>query len=593
MGDKRTLLAFLIIGLILLLMPRYYEWMGLQPPNSAPEAPPAERAPERPESSADATASIRSREAGPASAGAEGGAAAPAAGGGESIADLMDEMAAPAAAVDGVGEPLAGASAAAAATGAEQQFVVTTPLHRVVLSSRGGRIISLEMARYTVDGTVPVELLHAGGQALAVVLESDTGEKTVDLSQVHFAADVERLDVPEGGQGQIRLRADLGGGRYVEKRLTFHSDRYAIDVELAFDGMGENIIAYIDWRGGIAVAERDADTDVQAMKAMAYLNEAVEEIAGDDDEVERFSERGQLWWAGVRSRYFLVALAPVSEGQQRVELSGKARGKDRSRDLDVRVGTRLNAGPGARTWTFYTGPLDYERLVQYGVEFERAMSLGWPIIREISKLLLVLFVAAHEYIPNYGVVIIVFAVMVKLLVYPLTHKSYDSAARMQELQPKIAALKEKYKGDNQRLSQETMKLYKEEGVNPLGGCLPLLLQMPIFIAMYQTFSNTIELRHAPFALWIDDLSRPDRLFIGDFELHVLPLLMAAAMFFQSRMTMKDPKQAAMVYVMPVVMVFIMWRFSSGLVLYWTIFNVLQIGQQYLTNHLKARAAEAA
>ena len=110
--------------------------------------------------------------------------------------------------------------------------------------------------------------------------------------------------------------------------------------------------------------------------------------------------------------------------------------------------------------------------------------------------------------------------------------------------------------------------------------------------MYQTFSNTIELRHAPFALWIDDLSRPDRLMFGDFELHVLPLLMAAAMFFQSRMTMKDPKQAAMVYVMPVVMVFIMWRFSSGLVLYWTCFNVLQIGQQYLTNHLKTRAARA-
>ncbi|HIC70006.1 MAG TPA: membrane protein insertase YidC, partial [Candidatus Latescibacteria bacterium] len=149
------------------------------------------------------------------------------------------------------------------------------------------------------------------------------------------------------------------------------------------------------------------------------------------------------------------------------------------------------------------------------------------------------------------------------------------------------------KNDNQRLSRETMKLYKEEGVNPLGGCLPMVLQMPIFIAMYQTFSSTIELRQAPFVLWIEDLSLPDELLIAGTPIHVLPLLMAGAMFFQSKMTMKDPKQAALVYVMPVVMVFIMWSFSSGLVLYWTVFNVLQIGQQVLTNHLKkSRQSEA-
>lgn len=574
MGDKRTLLAFLIIGLILLLMPRYYEWMGLQPPapqadpESITETAPADELDERPRPPAPAAA-----------------------------AELVEDVAALSDPSSGAAQPAGEgglpAPAPAAPAGQERRVLVTTPRHRVELSSIGGRIVSLEMSGYTVNETVPVELLNRGGQALAVVLESDAGERAVDLSQVEFVPDVNQLVVPEGGQGQVRLRADLGGGRYVEKRLTFYSDRYGIDFELAYDGMGENVIAYTGWQGGIAVAERDIDTDVQAMKAIAYLNEAVEEVAGDDDELERFQERGQLWWAGVRNRYFLAAFIPRDEGRQRVELSGRARSGDQARDLDVRIGTRLSAGPGSRNWTLYAGPLDYEELIRYEVELERAMSLGFPIIREISKLLLVLFVAAHQYIPNYGVVIIVFAVMVKALVYPLTHKSYESAARMQELQPKIAALKEKHKNDNQRLSQETMKLYKEEGVNPLGGCLPLLLQMPIFIALYQTFSNTIELRHAPFALWIDDLSRPDRLMFGDFELHVLPLLMSIAMFFQSKMTMKDPKQAAMVYVMPVVMVFIMWRFSSGLVLYWTCFNVLQIGQQVLTNHLKARKAALA
>ena len=571
MGDKRTLLAFLFIGLILLLMPRYYEWMGLAPPAPGGDAATESGAPERPEGAVVRVPEVA--EAPGVARGSEGGAAV---------------SAAPAGALDQLGA----AVPVAAARVEQRQVVVTTPLHRVVLSSVGARIVSLEMAAYTVNEGVPVELLNPGGHALGLVLETDTGERTVDLRNVAFVPDMDRLVVPEGGQGQVRLRAALGEGRYVEKRLTFYSDRYGIDLELVYDGMGENVVAYLDWQGGVAVAERDAGTDIQAMKAIAYLNEAVEEVDGADEETERFRDRGQLWWAGVRNRYFLAAFLPRNEGRQRVELSGRVGLGGGSRDLGVRVGTRLSPGPSSRTWTLYAGPLDYEELLRYDAELERAMDLGWPIIREISKLLLVLFVAAHQYIPNYGLVIIVFAVAVKALVYPLTHKSYESAARMQELQPKIAALKEKYKNDNQRLSKETMKLYREEGVNPLGGCLPLVLQMPIFIALYQTFRNTIELRHAPFMLWIDDLSRPDRLMLGDFELHVLPLLMAGAMFFQSRMTMKDPKQAAMVYVMPVVMVFIMWRFASGLVLYWTVFNVLQIGQQYLTNHLKARAARA-
>ena len=198
--------------------------------------------------------------------------------------------------------------------------------------------------------------------------------------------------------------------------------------------------------------------------------------------------------------------------------------------------------------------------------------------------------ATHQFIPNYGLIIVLFAIVIKIIVYPLTHKTYESAAKMQEVQPKITALRDKYKNDNQRLSRETMKLYKEEGVNPLGGCLPLLLQMPIFISLYNLFGKTIVLRQAPFILWIQDLSLPDELLIGGFGLHVLPLLMAGSMFIQQKMTMKDPKQAMLVYMMPVMMIFIFWSMSSGLVLYWTIFNVLTIGQQLLVNHFKKRAA---
>ena len=239
----------------------------------------------------------------------------------------------------------------------------------------------------------------------------------------------------------------------------------------------------------------------------------------------------------------------------------------------------------------YLGPLDYEEVIKYQAELERAMDLGWPIVREFSKVLIVLFVAAYEYVPNYGWVIILFAFFIKLITWPLTKKSYESATKMQELAPQIAALKEKYKNDKQRLSQETMKLYSKGGANPFGSCWPMLLQMPIFVAMYSIFSSTIELRQSPFILWIDDLSRPDEIMVGGIAIHILPILMSAAMFFQTKMTMKDPKQAAMVYLMPAIMLIFMWGFASGLVLYWTVFNVLQVAQQHFNNRGKQKVID--
>jgi YidC/Oxa1 family membrane protein insertase len=256
------------------------------------------------------------------------------------------------------------------------------------------------------------------------------------------------------------------------------------------------------------------------------------------------------------------------------------------------VGRRLSAS-GSWKNVVYLGPLDYDNLIRYSVGLEQAIDFGFPIIRHVAKLILIIFKAAHSYIPNYGWIIVLFAVVIKIIVYPLTHKTYESASKMQTLQPKIAALKEKYKNDNQRLSKETMKLYKEEGVNPLGGCLPMLLQMPIFISLYNIFGKTIELRQEPFALWITDLSTPDEIIFAGFPLHILPLLMALSMLVQQKMTMKDPKQAFLIYAMPVFMIFIFWEMSSGLVLYWTLFNVFTIIQQLLVNHYKAKSAATA
>lgn len=559
MDDKRTLIAFLLVGVIFLLMPYYYDLMGVAAP--APE----------PESVAEA------RRAGADSVESMG----------------QQDRAAQLAAADHV---VPGATAEASpepptAARPERTVEVITPRQLLRFSTSGGTLVSLQLRGYSRAKGGPVELVVPGSRCLALALESESAAAdALDLSGVHFEPSAERLEIADGGQGVLSLTARLPDGRSVERLYRVSADRFGVEMGVRFQGFTDDAIAQVSWERGIALAERDASLDLGSMKAMAYLNGSLSTIQVDDDESDSLAERGEVSWVGVRNKYFMAAVAPLDEARHRVALAGRPRTDEPFRTYEYSIGTRLgDLTDNQWDLLLYAGPLDLEQVTPYERDFARAMDLGFPVVRDIAKLLLRLFVIAYGVIPNYGWIIVVFGLLVKIVVYPLTHKSYESAAKMQELQPKLMALREKYKSNNQRLSQETMKLYRDEGINPLGGCLPLILQMPVFIAMYQVFSSAIQLRQTPWILWIDDLSLPDTVVVAGFDFHVLPLLMSASMFFQSRMTMKDPKQAALVYVMPVVMVFVMWSFSSGLVLYWTVFNVLQIGQQYLTNWLKHRA----
>jgi len=434
-------------------------------------------------------------------------------------------------------------------------------------------------------------LVPPRGRGLSIYLQR--ANERDDLSSIEFVADRAGLQVGPGEERTLTLIAELGDGRKLEKILTFSGDRYGIDFELRYEGFDEDTEAILAWDQGIAFTEREPAIDLPETRAFAYINEERIEVLIDEGDSETWSDKGALKWAGIRNKYFLISYVPVDREQRtRVVLKGDRQGSQLLPDYSIEVGRRLERS-GSWKNIVYIGPLEYDELVGYEAELEQAIDFGWPIVSQISRFLLILFIATHQFIPNYGWIIVLFAVVIKIIVYPLTHKTYESAAKMQELSPKITALREKYKNDNQRLSRETMKLYKEEGVNPLGGCLPLVLQMPIFISLYNLFGKTIELRQAPFILWINDLALPDEVLIGGFGLHVLPLLMAGSMFVQQKMTMKDPKQAVLVYMMPVMMIFIFWTMSSGLVLYWTIFNVLTIGQQLLVNHYKKEAAPSA
>lgn len=569
MGDKNTLLAFLFIGLIFLLMPYYYEWMGLNP-HAAEEGyeNKQEYVRERETKRVD---NVLETQENPRNATSE---------------NIQDQETT-STHQNKVSQP---ESEIIKQVFIPQKISVQTPLQELEFTTEGGVLTSVKLPKYEKLPGEKVSLLPPNGTGLILELRDENGKQGKDLRTIEFTPNTRSLNLQSGTQGTLQLRAILGDGQYIEKRFHFDADRYGVRIELAYSGFDDQTIAFLGWEGGIAFAEQNDQVDLDAMRAIAFFNEDVKELIANEAEPEEWTELGALHWAGVKNKYFFSAIIPRVPVRHHVELNSRYRyptlGDRRpSPAHDYRVGWRLSR---SGTWEglMYLGPLDYEEVIKYQAELERAMDLGWPIVREFSKVLIVLFVAAYEYVPNYGWVIILFAFFIKLITWPLTKKSYESATKMQELAPQIAALKEKYKNDKQRLSQETMKLYSKGGANPFGSCWPMLLQMPIFVAMYSIFSSTIELRQSPFILWIDDLSRPDEIMVGGIAIHILPILMSAAMFFQTKMTMKDPKQAAMVYLMPAIMLIFMWGFASGLVLYWTVFNVLQVAQQHFNNRGK-------
>jgi len=247
-------------------------------------------------------------------------------------------------------------------------------------------------------------------------------------------------------------------------------------------------------------------------------------------------------------------------------------------------------------FTLYLGPVQYDTLKSYNANYDAIYDFGSFfglkfITRPISEYLLQpLFSFLHSIVPNYGIVIILFSILIKLALSPLTKQSYKSMGRMAQLQPKIAELKEKFGDDKQKVQKETMKLYSTYGINPAGGCLPMVLQMPILFALFAFFRVAIEIRHESF-LWIKDLASPDYVFALPFtiplvnvdQITILAPLLGITMFFQQKMTVKDPSQKAMVYMMPVMMTFMFMGFSSGLNLYYMMFNLLSIIQQYYIN----------
>jgi YidC/Oxa1 family membrane protein insertase len=453
---------------------------------------------------------------------------------------------------------------------------IEAPLWTATLSSRGGSIVSWRLAEYRAASGDPVELVPEGVGGLSVRVRY--GPDDLETAERIFEYDgPESIALEEGAEPvtlTYRLRGGSGVG--VERAYTFYPDRYAFDVAIAVEGAAGPAATreiWLGWPGVLATEEKEGAKDLAVATMVGGRPARIDAGKVRSEPVLRV---GEITWATAQSRYFMTALVPESPFT-----ALEAVGEPEATRAGFRAAAPIAEGGGIVRLTAFAGPQDYRLVSEVEPTLERAIDMGWRVTRPLSVLVLKALVWAHGLVPNYGVIIIIFSIITKLLFYRLTHKSFTEMKRMQDLQPRLEELKKKHANNKEELARAQMNLYKDAGVNPLGSCFPMLLQMPVFIALFQVLRTTIELRGAPFALWITDLSQPDTIAaIAGFPIHVLPLLMGIGMLVQQQFSSRDPSQAMMGKLMPIVFTALFYNFASGLVLYWLVNTVLSVAQQY-------------
>ena len=509
------------------------------------------------------------------------------------------------------------APVATARVEAERTIDVETPLYRATFSSRGARLVSIELKHYVSslgatartpegrhrlrtrksDEPVPPgdRVVLAGGPSLALDLGSDGTRRALD--DVVYAVS-ESLDA-SGAVRVLTFTATAEGGPSIRQTWRVRPDDYAFDLEVQLGGIpaawrvADYTITSRSWPLLHESAWEDEERSLRAT-SLVGTNLHREATSGLRKAPKRFE--GNAEWAAVQTRYFMGAVA-VEDGAARGVVSSTTarpltpdqralRPQARRTEQDVAVNTLVMGLPGETDpvdrFLVYFGPNEYSRVSGLGHDLHRLVDLGWTWILPFSKGLLVLLVWLHGLLKNYGLAIIVVATLVRVVLHPLNMVSMKSMRNMQRLQPEMERLRAKYKNDPQALNTAVMALYKENKVNPAGGCLPMLLQMPLFLALYSVLYNAIQLRQAPFVGWIDDLSAPDMLFnVAGVPIRLLPILMTLSGLLTQKLTPTDPRQASTMYLMNVLMLVFFYNLPSGLVLYWTVMNLLTALQQWL------------
>ncbi len=413
------------------------------------------------------------------------------------------------------------------------------------------------------------------------------GKSLPGLDNAVFSASLtaDTVNIRDAAQ-EISFSWKSDEGVVVEKTYRFLPDSYLIGLDVTIKNGSDRSIQdklFIALKGSTP-----GDTRMYGFEGpSALINEKLEEIKIKDI-AEKNTYTGKVTWVAMQDRYFLMSVIPdqVEDAGMRLFLRGDdlLEAQYLGPDGDIRPGTQHTY-----QYSLFFGPKSMEVLKSAGHDLGKALNFGMFTV--LAKPCVWLMNRLYSVIPNYGIAIIILTILIKGVLWPLGSKSYKSMSEMKKIQPLMKEIREKYKNDKKKMNEEVMSLYRTYKINPLGGCLPMVVQLPVFFALYRMLYQAIELRHAPFFLWIDDLSAPDRLFNFGFSIPfmeppygvpVLTIIMGATMLLQQKMSppMGDPTQAKMMMFMPLIFTVIFINFSAGLVLYWLVNNILSISQQY-------------
>jgi len=468
---------------------------------------------------------------------------------------------------------------------------VQSSLYRAEISEQGAALTSFVLRKYREDAAPdsPRQQLipenNQAGTALVHLAEANADKWTRARFTSTYSGDTLKIG---NSERSISFFWESPEGLVIEKQYTFIPDSYLIKLHVVVKNLSDRPV------NDDLVLTMQTPTPEERSRfsfegPFAYINGELEEIDIDDIE-EKSLYSGNIEWTGLCDRYFMTVVVPEESRDTSFKLAREPKTGMTSVNY-IQPGQSILADmQNVYNFSLYLGPKRMSTLRHYENNLDEAINFGFFDIIAKPCLWLMNFLHDH-FIPNYGVAIILLTILFKIIFWPLGSKSYKSMAEMKKLQPLMAEIRQKYKDDKKKMNEEVMRLYKTYKVNPMSGCLPMVVQIPVFIAFYRMLYEAIELRHAPFILWINDLSAPDRLFNFDisiplmlppYGIPVLTIIMGATMFLQQKLSPPpgDPSQAKFMMMMPLVLTVIFVNFPAGLVLYWLVNNIVSIAQQY-------------
>jgi len=482
-------------------------------------------------------------------------------------------------------------------TGTYKSITIENKYQKITLATKGANIKKLIIKDFKTWNGKPVNLINNKKGDLFLSFRT-LQNNLIDTWDLYFNTDFDKdtIKLSEKDTVSINFNLQLSEKAAIKIHYTFYGSSYGfiynvdmINIEEYLPNSGYRVV----WGNGIKNQEQNSVDEASSSRAYASLNGDLDDLDANDEGVSE-SHTGLIDYAAIKNKYFAIALIPqpFKSFDGTVDIDGIQKhfpndGLAKIYSIEFRI--PYLGGITNNKFKIFAGPLDYSISKNYGVEGLVDLGFRWGIRQIGEYFMLPIFKFIHNFIPNYGVSILIFALLMKLLLYPLTLPQMRSSQKMQIVAPIINQVREKYKDDLQKQQQETMKVYSEYGINPMGGCLPILLQMPILFALYSVLRNAIELRQAEFALWITDLSVPDKIIdfgfsiLGINQLSGLALLMGATLFIQQKQMITDPRQKSMIYIMPIMMTLLFNYLPSGLNLYYFTFNLVSIAMQWYMN----------